>query len=498
MALTIKDATYHFGKLKTAVKSRLPKIIFYQWDPLTSWLEATGKRAAECSSDNVQIENDFYIDSAKGARLDRRLGANEGVPRLLAQPATDGTIMLGRQTAPTGTTSFPIGAISASPQPDPNNPGAVRPVYQNTAIVTIGPGATSWTAPFAATTGGIVTNAPAGTVLQLVTQANQLDTAVVATPFTVGTDNETDDAYRQRGKLVIRSRTKGTDDAIIAAALTGGAAFAYTVENASAPPAIVPTLGTSPTGGSLVAGTYLVCLTYQTATGETTRGPEQSITIPAGTAANTLAVSGGALPINVTAINVYATAASGGTGTETKQGGYSGTATGLTLTAIAAGSALPTLNTTYNGFPVNLYAADASGNCSAGLQAAILTQVNGNYATSPPTPPMARAKGILVNVQPAAAITFNFSIGLVVQSYVTGTTLTALQTDIQTAITNYVKALNTPGNTDRTMRINRIKDIVLNFGARGVMDVVDGTFLPASSTALTNQQLAVMGTITWL
>jgi uncharacterized phage protein gp47/JayE len=388
--MAVKDKPYHLAKLQANIKARIPKLVFRLWDPLTAFADATAGRAAEISADVLQIANNFYIDSAAGAQLDRRLSANEQVPRLQALPANDGTVTLGRLVAPAVSTTFPIGSITVAPPPDPSKPTTNRPTYTNTVALTIGPGFTSWTLAFAATRGGADTNLPAGTTLQLVSQTTLLDTAVVGAAFTTGTDAEADAAYRQRGKLVIRSRARGTDDALVAAALTAGASFAYTVENF--------------TGGAI---------------------------------------------------------------------------------------------------PVTLYAADANGALSTPLRAAIVRQVNGDQTVSPVLP-MARAKGILVDVQPAATVTFNFSIGLVLQTFVVDNaalgifTLTNLKTDINTAVTNYIKALNTPGNTDRVMRLNGVKAIVKGFKSRGVLDVVDATFLPASSTALTASQIALMGSITWL
>jgi hypothetical protein len=386
--MAVKDKSYHLAKLQAFIKARIPKIAFRLWDPLTAFTDATAGRAAELSADNLQTANDFYIDSASGVKLDRRLGANEQVPRLLAQPANDGTVTLSRQTTPSGPTIFPIGAITVAPPPDPSKPGVNRPTFSNTAALTIAPGPTSWTVQFAANRGGTDTNLPAGTTLQLVTQTTLLDTAVVAAPFTTGTDNESDPAYRQRGKLLVRSRARGTDDALIAAALTAGAYFAFTTE-------------------SFVAGAS----------------------------------------------------------------------------------------------PVTMYAADINGSLSAALRTNILRYLNGDSTVTPPLP-MARCKGLVVDVQPAATVTFNFSIGLVLQAYVidgpAGNLLTNLHTDLTTAITNYIKSLNVPGNTDRVMRLNRVKDVLLTFRNRGVIDTVDATFLPATNTALTTQQMAVMGTVTWL
>jgi uncharacterized phage protein gp47/JayE len=388
MALTIKDSAYHLAKIQASITGRIKGFAFFLWEPVSALAAGVAKRAAELSADTVQVYNDYWIDSAKGPKLDRRLG-NEGVDRIPAYPASDGSVTLSRQTQPTTTNTFPTGSIQAATPPDPANPGAARVVYQNAQAVTIAPGATSWVVPFEATSGGANSNLPAGTALQLVTQASLLDQAVVSTAFTNGTDAESDDAYKLRGKKEIRSRTKGTDDALVAAALAAGAAFAYTVEN--------------------------------TGVGQT---------------------------------------------------------------------------------PVTLYAADANGNLPAPLATNIARYLNGDATANPPITP-ARARGIAVAVQAASSTTFNFAIKLVLQAWVTadqtGDTLAQLQADIATALTGYVKSLNAPGLADRTYRPNAVKAIIRTFGPRGVLDVDDATFSPGGApVALAVQQLAVMGTITWL
>lgn len=383
----VKDSTYHFDKLKAGAKALVPKLIFRTWDPLTAMLKGVGSRAAEISADLAQAENDWHIDSSKGVKLRRRL-ENEGVFLLEARAANDGTVTFARATAPTISTTFPVGALKVSPVPDPSKPAANRPVYSNTAPLTIGPGATMWTVAMASDRGGADTNMASGTVLQLVTQANALDTATVAAAFTNGSDDETDDAYRQRGKLEIRSRAKGTDDALIAAALKAGAAFAYTTENFTA-----------------------------------------------------------------------------------------------------------------GAIPVTLYAANSAGALPGALQTEIRRHLNGDPAALPVLP-AARVKGVPVDVQPATTVSFPFSIKLILQPFVIDTPadpkLTTLRADIAANITSYIQDLNRPGQLDRVMRINRVKDICLGYRGRGVLDVDNATFLPAANTTLTAQQMAVTGAITWL
>ncbi|MBO9542713.1 baseplate J/gp47 family protein [bacterium] len=385
MASVTKNSTYHFEKLKAAVKARVPGLIFRAWDPLTAWLDATSKRAAEVSAAIAQVRNDFFIDSAQGDMLRRRLETNEGIPRLLARGADDGLVTLSRQTPPNAPITFPVGAIRVAPPPDPSKPSADRPFYTNAQPLIIAPGATSWTVPFIASRGGTDTNMPVGIALQIITQSTQLDGAVVAEAFTNGTDDESDSAYRLRAKLEIRSRTKGTDDSLIAAALTAGAVVAYTVEDFTTPGAA----------------------------------------------------------------------------------------------------------------PVTLYCADGNGLLPPALLAEVRRHLNGDRNANPPIS-AARAKGIWVDVKPIEGVTFNFSIKLVLQPWVTGTLVSQLREDVLGAVTTYVRSLNDPGANDRVMRINRIKDICLSFQGRGVIDVDNASFLPVSNFALAERQMAIMGGLTWL
>jgi hypothetical protein len=385
----VKDSTYFLAKLQASMTARIPSIIFRLWDPMSTLVTAVAKRAAEIVALMAQNSNDFYIDSAQGAKLDRRLG-NEGIPRILAKAANDGTITLTRQTEYSATITIAAGALTVSQPPDPSSSTTSRPQFTNTAPITIGPGlGTSFTVAFAATRGGTDTNLLAGTRVLLTTQATLFDTATVATAFTVGTNDELDDAYRRRGKFALTARAKGTDEAIVAAALAAGCSFAFTVEN-YAPYAI----------------------------------------------------------------------------------------------------------------PVTLYCAAANGVLSTALQTEVLRQLNGDHTVSPILP-AARAKGLLVDVQAVATVSYAFTIKLILQSYVVdgpaGNLLTNLRTDIATGIQNYIVALNDPTSPDRTMRINRIKDICLTFRNRGVIDVDDSTFLPAATgAALTAQQMALYGGVTWL
>jgi hypothetical protein len=385
----VKDTTYFTTKLQASMTARIPALIFRLWDPMSTLVTAVAKRAAEIVALMAQNANDFYIDSAQGPKLDRRL-SNEGIPRILAKAANDGTITLTRQTEYSATITIAVGALTVSQPPDPSSPTTSRPQFTNTAPVTIGPGmGTSFTVAFAATRGGTDTNLLAGTRMLLTTQATLFDTATVGTAFTVGTDDETDTLYRRRGKFAITARAKGTDEALVAAALAAGCSVAYTVEN----------------------------------------------------------------------------------------------------------------YTPY-GIPVTLYCAASTGVLSPALKTEVLRQLNGDHTVSPILP-AARCKGLLVDVQAIATVTYPFTIKLILQSFVVdgpaGNLLTQLRADIATGIQNYIVALNDPTSPDRTMRLNRVKDICLTFRNRGVIDVDDATFLPAATgAALTAQQMALFGGVTWL
>jgi len=108
------------------------------------------------------------------------------------------------------------------------------------------------------------------------------------------------------------------------------------------PPA-APTVTASGAGSTLAAGTYLCYITYTNPAGETTVSASSSVTITAGqNIVYTTPIAAG----NANGWKIYMTAAGGAAGTETLQGGVNPIGTNVTLTAQAAGTAIPASNTT--------------------------------------------------------------------------------------------------------------------------------------------------------
>jgi hypothetical protein len=108
----------------------------------------------------------------------------------------------------------------------------------------------------------------------------------------------------------------------------------------AAPPA--PVL-TAAGGGSLAAGAYRVSITYLNARGETRPSAEAVVTVAASGSINV--ASPPAQP-SATGFQVYVTAVGGATRTGKLQGGLNPIGTAVTVSTVAAGSALPTINTT--------------------------------------------------------------------------------------------------------------------------------------------------------
>lgn len=112
------------------------------------------------------------------------------------------------------------------------------------------------------------------------------------------------------------------------------------------PPPAVPALATATTGGTVLAGTYQVIITYVNANGESIGSSSASITTTG--SASTITVTSPAAFSNATQYNVYMTAANGTT--FTKQGSGTNIGTNFVLSAPpGAGAAPPTSNTTGTG-----------------------------------------------------------------------------------------------------------------------------------------------------
>ena len=103
-------------------------------------------------------------------------------------------------------------------------------------------------------------------------------------------------------------------------------------------------------GGALPAGEYFVVATYQNALGESLPSAPRKVCLGGGcTPANTssaIEVTSPPVKAGATDYNVYVTAAGGAAGSETFQAGPTPIGTATTVTAIVAGRARPTVNTT--------------------------------------------------------------------------------------------------------------------------------------------------------
>lgn len=108
----------------------------------------------------------------------------------------------------------------------------------------------------------------------------------------------------------------------------------------AAPPAPVVT---GAGGGSLAAGAYRVSITYVNARGETRPSPEAVVTVAASGSIN---VASPPPQPSATGFRVYVTTAGGAARTGTLQGGLRPIGPLVTINSVAAGAALPAINTT--------------------------------------------------------------------------------------------------------------------------------------------------------
>lgn len=108
------------------------------------------------------------------------------------------------------------------------------------------------------------------------------------------------------------------------------------------PPAAAPTLSTAGTGGTVLAGVYIVGFTWVNANGETTLSPTASITTSGTT--STITVTVPTLPSGATAAAVYVSQANGTA--LTRQGQTATTTFTLTAPPTTSGAAANTSNLT--------------------------------------------------------------------------------------------------------------------------------------------------------
>lgn len=119
------------------------------------------------------------------------------------------------------------------------------------------------------------------------------------------------------------------------------------------PPA-APTVGTAATGGTILAGTYQVEITYVTAAGETLASPSTT-QVTAGTTSTITITSPGAAS-GATGWYAYVTQAGGSVYTRQQAGAATAIATNLTLTAppTSTGANQPAVNTSAAAVTLNL------------------------------------------------------------------------------------------------------------------------------------------------
>jgi uncharacterized phage protein gp47/JayE len=222
--------------------------------PITDFSEGSGTRtmledvAIVVSSQSQvadQLQLDSFLETATEEALDAQ-GSNWQVERLPAVQAT-GTIKIIRES---GTGALVIPAAWAQLTLPPSVPGGEGVAVLTTVDASFAEGVTEVTVAAQAVIGGTAGNISSGSLLTPLSPLSGISSStgfVVATTFTGGVNQESDEAYRKRIPLVVQGRVKGTR-----AAFEGGVLSVPGVESVG-----VLKAGTERSNSTAVEGGYV-------------------------------------------------------------------------------------------------------------------------------------------------------------------------------------------------------------------------------------------------
>jgi uncharacterized phage protein gp47/JayE len=192
-----------------------------------------------------QLQLDSFLETATGEALDAQ-GGNWRVERLPAVQAT-GTVKIIRESS---AGALVIPAAWAQLTLPPAAPGGEGVAVLTTANAEFAEGVTEVTVAAQAVIGGTAGNISNGSFLTPLSPVSGISSStgfVVATTFTGGVNEETDEAYRKRIPLVVQGRVKGTN-----AAFEGGVLSVPGVESVG-----VLKAGTERSNSTAVEGGYV-------------------------------------------------------------------------------------------------------------------------------------------------------------------------------------------------------------------------------------------------
>lgn len=218
--ISLKSFDQIFQDLVFIVRSSTDKITDFNIGSVTrAYLEAIALMGQYLSSKIEELESAFYIDTAKGADLDRRL-EDFGLPRKTGLKSS-GLLSFYSFTTPSSDILIPIGTVAKTVK-DEN--GSFLS-YVTTEEITLTPYNSGSIFPFYSsgsaecTIAGTLGNLGAERIIELDSEISGVSGVINLMPFLGGTDAEIDSDYRSRGRLYLQSLAKGTENALLAAIL---------------------------------------------------------------------------------------------------------------------------------------------------------------------------------------------------------------------------------------------------------------------------------------
>lgn len=208
MALVIKNYNTIVSDLISQMAANSNVSDFNVGSVVRTFFESVASAIDETYFQLVDLLNGFYINSATGSDLDKRL-SDYGLQRYLAQPATlTLKFTASLATIPAGTVAQ-VDSFGSFPQ---------------LQFVTTADGPPDTNIPSVCTTPGAAGNLPtspfsAWTVVT--TFSNQITSVINTSPGFNGSEQESDSNFRARGISFLQSLSKATNSAIVGACLNG-------------------------------------------------------------------------------------------------------------------------------------------------------------------------------------------------------------------------------------------------------------------------------------
>ena len=252
MALIVKDYNTILTEMVNQAASNAGVSDFNVGSVIRTFFEAVAIAIDETYFQLVDMLNGFYINSATGSDLDKRL-SDYGLQRFLAQPATLTLSFTSTLASIAVGTTVQVAASGSFPA---------------LSFTTISAGAPSASIPAVCTTPGNIGNIPDAFSTWTVTNSSggQITAVINTSQGYNGADQESDDTFRARGIAYIQSLSKATNNAIVGACLnavdTSGNPLGIKVANVLEQYTLSYTLSYNQTNEDLNTTPYATLSTY--------------------------------------------------------------------------------------------------------------------------------------------------------------------------------------------------------------------------------------------